>query len=671
MRSKIYQGLIQHERLFPVAHDFQYSLNVFAVDLAELPQLNLKLPLFGYNRLRVSSLYDGDYLYREAGSLNEKLNRCLTQEGVTDEPDQVILVTSPRYFNYVFNPVSFFYCYAENDRLLCVVVEVNNTYGERHHYVLKDPLVRPDTPTSMTRYTAPKAFHVSPYNRIEGEYDFNFSDIRKNLDIHIQLKNADKVLFGARLTGKPLDMGPLNHLKIMVQNPLVPHLSIPRIWWEAFRLAFVRKLPFHDKPVPPSDKTIGPKNPSLFQSLARKVVCSHFDRLALGSIRMRTPGGEVLHFGNRAGGPSAEIRVRDNRFFTRTMLGGEIGFGESYEAGEWSSPDLAELLHLIVRNRDSLSEGNWFTSFLRDRIEGIHHYFRKNKIGGSRENIQKHYDIGNDFFGLYLDPTMAYSSAVFESENDSLETAQHNKYMKIIRKADLRKTDHVLEIGCGWGGFAEAAVRATGCRVTAVTLSEAQYEYVNDRIRRHGLENRIQVLLKDYRHLSEQYDKIVSIEMIEAVGHQYLGQFFAQCDRLLKRDGLVVIQAIINADQRYDKERKKSDWLKKHIFPGGQVPSLTAISEAMTRHSDLMIMDVENIADHYALTLDRWRRALNQKEKELARMGFDPGFKRKWEYYLALCGAGFSTRALRNLHLVLSREFGNNPPRPFKVRSDV
>jgi cyclopropane-fatty-acyl-phospholipid synthase len=266
---------------------------------------------------------------------------------------------------------------------------------------------------------------------------------------------------------------------------------------------------------------------------------------------------------------------------------------------------------------------------------------------------------------------MTYSSAVFRSKEEDLETAQRRKYRKIIRKADITETDYVLEIGCGWGGFALEAAKETGCRVTAVTLSEAQYRYAKKRIDQEGFNDRIRVLLKDYRQLTERFDKIVSIEMLEAVGHQYLGRFFSQCDRLLEKDGLIVIQAIINPDQRYGKERKKSDWLKKHIFPGGQVPSLTSICNAVTRDSNLMILDVENIADHYALTLDRWRQALNEKESELMKMNFDPAFKRKWEYYLALCGAGFSTRALRDLQIVLSREFSNNPPRPFKVRSDV
>jgi cyclopropane-fatty-acyl-phospholipid synthase len=667
MKSKIFKGQIQHHRYQPVAHSFRYAIYVYAIDIDELPQLDQKLALFGYNRHRLAALFDRDYLFREPATIREKLSRCLNMEGVQGPVARVILVTSARYLNYVFNPVSFYYCYSPDQRLLCVVTEVNNTYGERHFYVLKDPVEEAGSQPPVTTFQAAKAFHVSPFNRVDGQYEFQFSDIRKTLNIRIKLQRQDSTIFEARLTGDGLELTTSNQVKVMLQHPLVPHMSMPLILWEAFRLSFLKKLPFHDKPVPVSPKTLGQKTPTVLQALARNVLYRHFKRISIGQIKLYGPCGEVMTFGKK-GGPEGEIYVKDYRFFTKTVLGGEIGFGESYVCRHWDCPDLPGLLGVLILNRDHLEEGNWKPSLFSNRLENVHHYFKKNEIHNSKTNIEQHYDISNDFFQLILDNTMTYSSAVFESLADPLENAQANKYRKIIEKADIQSTDHVLEIGCGWGGFALEAVKRTGCTVTAVTLSEAQYRYATQRVAREGLEDRIQVRVEDYRHISSGFDKIVSIEMLEAVGHQYLGRFFSHCDRLLKKNGLVVIQTIVNTDQRYPKEHRKSDWIKKHIFPGGQVPCLTAICQAMTRDSSLMVYDVENIGDHYALTLNRWRQALLDSGETLTKMHFDSEFKRKWDYYLALCEAGFSTRAIRNLQLVLAREFSDNPPRRIKSR---
>lgn len=669
MRSKIFNAEIRHQRYLPAAHGFAYRLIVYALDLDELPELDRKLPLFGYDRPQVTAIFHRDYLMRGAGTLREKLVRCLESESVDTAPGRVILVTAPRFLNTVFNPVSFYFCYTEDDRLLCVVAEVNNTYGERHIYVLDRPLDGGGDGGEI-RYRAEKAFHVSPYNRVEGTYEFRFADIRRGLDIGITLSRNGTRFFEAQLTGRPAALTAKNHTKMVFRHPLIPHLSMPRIYWEAFRLHFFRKLPFFDKPVPASPKTIGREKPGMAQSAAKKAVTAYFGRIARGQLRMRHPDGGVTVFGGRADGPVGELIVRDYRFYTRTLAGGEIGFGESYVAREWDSPDLPALLAVIVLNRDPLAEGHWITSLLADAMARFHHTSRSNAIGRSRENIQRHYDIGNDFFRVYLDATMTYSAAVFGAEDESLEAAQARKYRKIIEKAEITAADHVLEIGCGWGGFAVEAAKSTGCRVTAVTLSEAQCRYARQRIERHGLADRVDVRLGDYRDITGRFDRIVSIEMLEAVGHRYLGRFFSRCDRLLAENGVVVIQTIVNADRRYLKERKKSDWLKKHIFPGGQVPSLTAICEAMTRSSRLVVDSVENIGDHYALTLKRWRQAFLRNRKALAEMRYDPQLGRKWDYYLGLCQAAFATRALRDLQLVLVRECSERPARPFRAITD-
>jgi cyclopropane-fatty-acyl-phospholipid synthase len=664
MKSKIYKGLIKHNRYLPVAHSFSYSLYVYAIDIDELPELDRRLPLFGYNRLRFASIFDRDYLLREKGSIREKLVRCLELEGIISRPGRVILITSPRYLNYVFNPVSFYYCYTPQDTLLCIISEVNNTYGERHLYVLKDSI--PESEVDFVSYKTPKAFHVSPFNRIEGEYEFSFSKPEETLDITIKLNREGKDIFEANLTGNAVELNPINHMKIMFKNPLIPHLSIPRIYWEAFMLYFKRKMQFYDKPVPISPKTMVREKPTFFQGIARDVVFSHFKRISSGQIRMLLPGNKEKIFGHRQSSLKGEVDIKDFQFFSRTMLNGEIGLGESYTAGEWDSSDLVSFLEVLIENRDVLSEGNWITSTFSDWAANVKHSFRENKISASRKNISQHYDLGNDFFKLFLDRTMTYSCAFFKYKDETLEDAQKNKYQQIIAKADIKKNDHVLEIGCGWGGFALEAVKTTDCRITAVTVSEEQYRFVKEIVSKEGLSDKIQIRLQDYREIKGQFDKIVSIEMLEAVGHKYFGHFFRICDRLLKKNGVIVVQTITTPDQEYQKKYKKSDWIKKHIFPGGQLPSLTTICNAMTRYSSLIIESAENIGDHYALTLNKWRQAFNENEEQLRKMNLDKDLSRKWNYYLALCEAAFLKRALGDLQLVLTRQNNSNLTKIFR-----
>jgi cyclopropane-fatty-acyl-phospholipid synthase len=371
---------------------------------------------------------------------------------------------------------------------------------------------------------------------------------------------------------------------------------------------------------------------------------------------MKLPGREEISFGRDRNGLTGEINVKDFQFFSRVMLSGEIGLGESYTAGEWESSDLVSCLGVLIENRDALSEGYWITSTFSDWMASVNHRFRDNKIWVNRKNIRQHYDLGNDFFKLFLDRTMTYSCAFFKSGDETLEEAQRNKHQKIIAKANIKKKDHVLEIGSGWGGFALEAAKTTGCRITAVTLSKEQYQFAQESVSKEGLSDKIKIRLKDYREIKGQYDKIVAIEMLEAVGHKHLGSFFRVCDRLLKKNGIIVIQSITTPDQEYAKKYKKSDWIKKHIFPGGQVPSLTTICNAMTRSSSLILENVENIGNHYVPTLNKWRQAFHENQKKLKEMNFDTAFTRKWDYYLALCEAAFLKRALGDLQLVLTRQ---------------
>ena len=292
----------------------------------------------------------------------------------------------------------------------------------------------------------------------------------------------------------------------------------------------------------------------------------------------------------------------------------------------------------------------------------LRHLLNSNTVTGSRRNIYAHYDLGNDFFKLFLDPTLMYSCARFE-DGDTLETAQRRKVASILDKARIEPGDEVLEIGSGWGTCAiEAAKR--GAKVTTLTISERQFEFVKERVKREGFEGKVAVRFCDYRKAEGRYDKIVSIEMIEAVGHEFLGVFFATCDRLLKPNGLVVIQAITIPDQTYEAYRRGCDWIQKHIFPGALLPSLTALSNAMTGNSRLVTESVENIGIHYSRTLREWRRTLLSKPEAVKALGFNDEFLRTWEYYFCYCEAAFGTRTLGDLQLVLTRPNNARLPVP-------
>jgi cyclopropane-fatty-acyl-phospholipid synthase len=349
------------------------------------------------------------------------------------------------------------------------------------------------------------------------------------------------------------------------------------------------------------------------------------------------------------------MMIHDHRFFKDTVLGGDIGLGEAYMKGYWDTDDIPLLFSVFIKNRKNLANGHMTTAWLARQKDRLFHALRANTLVGSRRNIGEHYDLSNDFFQTFLDPTMLYSCGLYDSESDTCEDAQRRKLHSIIEKAQIGPADHVLEIGCGWGGFALEAAKETGCRVTGITVSEEQFALARKRVRNAGLEDKISILFKDYRHVTGAFDKIVSIEMLEAVGHRYLGTFFKTCDRLLKPAGKLVIQVITIPDQSYENYRRTSDWIKKYIFPGGHLPSVTAMSQAVTRHTCLLMEQLEDIGTNYARTLKDWREKFMRNVDKVNTLGFDDVFRRKWIYYLAICEAGFRERAIGDVQVVFRK----------------
>jgi cyclopropane-fatty-acyl-phospholipid synthase len=346
------------------------------------------------------------------------------------------------------------------------------------------------------------------------------------------------------------------------------------------------------------------------------------------------------------------MRIHDSRLFRRIGTRGKLGFGESYTAGEWDSDDLVGLFELLLRNAESAAQRR---RALRRLLEARPRLNRRNGLLRARRNIAYHYDLGNDLFALMLDETMTYSCAVFERPSMALADAQRAKLDRICAHLQLGAADHVLEIGCGWGSFAIHAARATGCRVTGLTISAEQAKLARERVAAAGLSGQVEILEQDYRLHDGRYSKVASIEMIEAIGERQFDTYFATIDRVLEPQGVACVQTILIPDDRWKRYRKTPDWIERYVFPGCLIPSLTALTASATRSSRLLLHEVDEIGPHYAETLHRWRASLHERIGDVRRLGYDRAFERTWEFYLAFCEAGFRTRALRDVQLTFTR----------------
>lgn len=396
--------------------------------------------------------------------------------------------------------------------------------------------------------------------------------------------------------------------------------------------------------------------PRLIDGLARKAILRGLAELEQGRLVIEDQG-EVFEFGEAAEHAAviAHITINHPSAYRDLLFGGSIGGGEAYMLGSWSSPNLLNVMRLFALNIDMLNSMDSRRPLLSRVSSRLFHWFNANTRNGSRKNISAHYDLGNDFFNLFLDPSMMYSAAIYSDKDATLEQASRYKLDAICQKLQLKESDHLLEIGTGWGGMALHAARNYGCRVTTTTISREQYEYACAAVREAGLEDRVTLLLEDYRNLQGQYDKLVSIEMIEAVGHEYYESYFRKCSSLLKSDGLMLIQAITIADQRYDYARKSVDFIQRYIFPGGCLPSNEVIARCVSRYTDMMIVGLQDIGLDYARTLADWRQRFMSQLDQVNEMGFDEVFCRMWEFYLCYCEGGFRERAISTAQIVFAK----------------
>lgn len=394
--------------------------------------------------------------------------------------------------------------------------------------------------------------------------------------------------------------------------------------------------------------------------MAARLVLGHLERWHVGAVRMELPDGRTLELGAPRSARPVTVAVRRWRFFSRALVAGDIGVGESYMDGDWDCSDLVELCRMFIEDQSVLASRSAWT--LPSRVgHAVQRWAQANTLRGSRRNIRAHYDLGNELFRLFLDDSMTYSAAVFAQPDATLEDAQRTKLDGICQSLELQPGQHVLEIGGGWGSFAIHAARHYGCRVTALTLSDDQCRLARQRVQAAGLADRIDIRLCDYRRVSGGFDHIVSIEMFEAVGLRYYDAFFAACERLLRPDGRMFLQTIAIPDQRFDAYARDFDWLRKYIFPGSLLASLHEITASLKRVTTLRIEALRDIGIDYARTLHLWRERFLGRQHEVRRLGFDDRFIRMWDFYLASCEAAFSLRYVNDVQLLLSR------PLPFRA----
>ncbi len=379
-----------------------------------------------------------------------------------------------------------------------------------------------------------------------------------------------------------------------------------------------------------------------------------------GTLYLTLTDGEQITIGDGEGNITANIEVKNDEFYKRIILFGDIGFGEAYVDGLWDTDNITNVIKWVllnIENAPSVSGSNIQTLSLNllKLYNKLSHFKRANTVEGSRKNISEHYDLNNDFFASFLDPTMTYSSAYFYKDGLSLQEAQLAKYERLCRQLHLKPTDHVLEIGSGWGGNAIYMAKTYGCKVTSLTISEEQHKLATERVEAEGLSDKVSILLKDYRQLDGVFDKIVSVEMLEAVGFNFMDVYFKKCHDLLKKNGILAIQVITSPDSRYESLRKGVDWIQKHIFPGSLLPSVGAINNSINRTGDLTMVDLKDIGLDYAKTLKLWFDAFNVNLSKVKSLGFDETFIRKWNYYLCYCEAAFEMRNINVMHLVYTR----------------
>jgi cyclopropane-fatty-acyl-phospholipid synthase len=671
---------MMHHRMRPTDHVFRYPVCFYVLDLDELDEMDRRLRLFGYNRRNLFTMRDADHIGDADRPVKENLVGWLAERGIDVAGGRVLMLTNLRTFGYVFNPVSFFYCYRADGTFACAVAEVSNTFGERRPYLLDDRNLVAGGDARTWRQA--KELHVSPFFGMDQTYEFRLTEPAERVSARVDLFEGDERVFVATQSGVRSDLSDAALARTLARFPLMSQQVIGLIHLEALRL-WRKRVPFHRKPAfshdrgsTAAERVSAPGSGATRRGLkpvpavsravpagpARRVAAWALARPEGGELAVALPDGSIRRAGDAAAGRRARIDIRSKDLYRRLTTRGRIGIGEAYVAGDWDADDLAAAMEILALTAEAARRrppASWLMRLQAVRPRLPH----RRGLAGAKRDIAYHYDIGNDLYELFLDPSMTYSCAYFERPDETLEDAQRNKYRRICEKLGLGPDDHVLEIGCGWGGFAMHAAATCGARVTGVTISEEQHALAARRVRDAGLEDRVTILLRDYRTLEGKFSAIVSIEMLEAIGAEEFDTYFRTLDRLLAPGGVACVQTIAVPDQRFERYRRTRDWIQSYIFPGSLIPSLEALVRAMTRSSGLIVNGVEDIGINYAETLRRWRESFTANRDRVLALGYDEEFVRGWTFYLAFCEAGFRTRALHDYQIVVTRPFNDRLPR--------
>ena len=631
----IYRTTITHYRQAPVQHFFEYRSYSWYIDLDDLPTLPWWLRPFARFDAR-------DHLAGGPGqSLRDRVDAYLAENDAQLPDGRITALLQARVLGHVFNPISVFWCHDRHGVLCRVLVEVHNTYGQRHVYLL---------PPANTPVLVTKKFYVSPFNPVAGHYQVLAPRPDRQVDVVVSLHRNGQPTFVATLRGtrRPATVGHVARMQIL--SPLAPLLVALRIRIQGIAL-WLRRVPVVSRKAANSEKQLAAIDSKRWPAVARvpsgpraaasAVIAKRLLRRAAARlpIRLLYPDGTVIGAGD-AKSPTLVIN-RPDRLARRIGRHGLIGFGESYMAGEWESEALTEVLTVLATDMENLvpSALHWLRPIVVASQPGSSRPSRQQ----ARRDVAAHYDLSNDLFAEFLDETMTYSSALFARLPASwpeLADAQRRKIDRLLDAAGVGPGTRLLEIGTGWG---ELAIRAAarGAQVRSVTLSERQHWLARQRVAAAGLSDRIEVDLRDYRDVGGNYDAVISVEMIEAIGFHAWPDYFRTLQRLLTPNGRLAIQAITMSHDRMLATRNTHTWIQKYIFPGGLIPSARAIVEITERQTGLRPVDMLSLRQHYAETLRLWRERFMQRRKPLSYIGFDEVFARMWELYLAYAEAGF------------------------------
>lgn len=657
--SAIYTGTLAHRRHRDLSREFSYRSTFAYLDLDELP---------GLAGGRLIARRPGPWRFRRRDYLGptsvplDVAVRDTVERALGERPTGPIRVlTQLRSFGVSFNPVTLYYCFADDGaQLHSVLAQVTNTpWRERQTYALG-----PWHGGEVLRATTAKLMHVSPFMPMDQRYEITVTAPGETLSVQIDVHGARGLDFEATLALKRDALTAATLSALIRHDPLAPLRTLARIYVQGISLK-LRRVPVHPHPTRGHSMSNGPEsarphptatttatlNATGRQRVARWLGVALLKLISIGTITV-VDAGAVFHFGS--GAPHATLTVRSPRFWT-ALLRGSVGLADAYSAGWFETDDLVEIIRVGALNARRIDRPRRVIAPLRVPFQQLREYSKPLTRERNRREISAHYDIGNDLFERMLDPTMSYSCAVFESPHVSLEQAQLAKLERICQRLELSSADHLLEIGTGWGGLAIYAAQTRGCRVTTATISVEQHRYASARVQALGLDQLVDVTFCDYRDLRGRHDKLVSVEMIEAVGYRNFGRYLKACSNLLKPDGLMLLQAITIDDRAYAVEKASKSFIRSYIFPGGCLPSLAVLTDRLAHRTDLQVAGIDDITAHYVETLQRWRANFDRAGAELTELGYDGQFQRIWRLYLAYCEAGFAERRILDLQLLLAK----------------